>query len=117
LLGASQVDSASVGACSHSSRLVVIVVQHVSQDVLGILQSLGHFGVVALESMVQGQSLSFTLLVDVGHQSALRIQQDLCVVLEVHLHDLVAQSEHNSMLRSHPLLNIDWRHRLRQGLG
>jgi hypothetical protein len=66
--------------------------------------------------MIQGQSLSLSLLVDVSYQSALRIQQDLCVVLEVHLNNLVAQSEHYGVLGSHPLLYIDWWHLLWQCL-
>jgi len=44
-----------------------VVVQHVSQDVLGILQALGHLGVATLKSLVEWESRSLTPLVHVGH--------------------------------------------------
>jgi hypothetical protein len=31
------------------------------------------------------------------------------MVLEVHLHDLVGQAEHDGVLRPHPLLNVHMR--------
>ena len=77
-----------------------------SQDVLCILESLGHLCIVRLEREVEWESLSVALLVHVGHQSALRIKQDLRVVLEIHLYYFVAQTEHYCMLRSHPFLHI-----------
>lgn len=82
-----------------------------SEDVLRIFQSLRHFCVVAIQSLVERHCRSFALLVHVRHISILRIEQYLCMVLEIDLHDLVAQTEHDGMLRSHPFLNIHraWR--------
>lgn len=86
--------------------LLLIIVQHVSKDVFRVLQPLCHFGVVTVQGLVQRHRGSFTLLVNVGHKSVLRIQKDLGVVLEVHLDNLVAKSEHDGMLGSHPLLHV-----------
>ena len=83
-----------------------IVAEHVSKDVLGVLKSLGHFCIVRFECLIQRQVNSLTFLVHIGHNSALRVQKDLGLVLEVHLNDLVAESEHDRVLGSHPFLNI-----------
>ena len=80
--------------------------QHVGQDILGVLQPLGHFDVVALQSLVQGHRRPLSFLVDISDESALRVQQDFSVVLEVNLHDLVAKPEHDCVLSSHPLLDV-----------
>ena len=78
-----------------------------SKDVLGVLQSLGHLGVVAIQGLVEWHGLSLTLLVHVGNISVLRVEQDFSVVLEVDLNNLVAESEHNGMFGTHPFLDVD----------
>ena len=85
---------------------VGVVVEHVRQDVLGVLESLGHLCVVAFQGYVQRQSLPFALLIDICDQPVLRVEQYLRVILETHLHYFIAESEHYGMLRPHPLLHI-----------
>jgi hypothetical protein len=61
--------------------------------------------------VTQRKCLSLTLLVYVSNEATFRIQKNLSVILEIHLHNLVAEAEHYGMLSSHPLLNIDvWVH-------
>ena len=45
---------------------IIVVVEHVSQDVLGVLQSLSHLSIVALQGMIERERLSFSLLVHVS---------------------------------------------------
>ena len=77
------------------------------QNVLGVLQPLGHFGVVTIESLVERHGTPLTFLVDVGHVPVLRVEQNLGMILEVNLYNLITEPKHNSMLRPHPLLNIN----------
>lgn len=77
------------------------------KNILSVLQPLRHLSVVAIKSLVEWHRRSLTLLVDVSDISIFRVKKDLSVILEVNLHNLVAQSEHYSMLSSHPLLHID----------
>lgn len=44
-----------------------IVVEHVSEYVLGVLEALGHLCIVRLEGLVEGQSRALALFVDVGY--------------------------------------------------
>jgi len=83
----------------------------VSQDIFRVLQTLGHLRIVAVEGLVQRHRRSLTLLVYVCHISVLRVQEDLRVVLEVNLHNFVAEAEHYSVLGSHPFFHVDtaWR--------
>jgi len=67
-----------------------IVVEHVRQDILGVLQALGHLLVVAVESVAQRHDRPLTSLVHVGDEAVFRVEQDFCVVLEVDLNNLVA---------------------------
>ena len=100
------------GIASNSHRvLLLVVVKHVSQDVLRVLETLCHLGVIAIKSLVQWHGRPLSLLVHVGHISVLRVKQDLCVVLEVNLHNLVAETEHNGVLCPHPFLHVhaSWR--------
>lgn len=57
--------------------------------------------------MVQRHGLSLTLLVNISHVSVFRVKQDFSVILEVDLYNLVAQSEHDSMFGTHPLLDVN----------
>lgn len=84
-----------------------IGVEHVRQDILGVLEALDHLEVGGLHGTVQWVSATLALLVHVGHDLRLRAQHDLGVVLEVHLHHLVRQAEHDRVPRSHPFLHID----------
>jgi len=79
------------GVSSHSHWiLLLIIVQHVRQDILCVLQPFGHFGVVAIQGLVQRHRGAVALLVHVGNVPVLRVQQNFRMVLEVNLHDLVA---------------------------
>lgn len=86
---------------------MAIVIQHMGQDFLSVLESLSHFSVGALESSSERIVTSLSLFVHVDHQFILRAQNDLSLVSEVHLDNLVAQSEHHCMSSLHPLLDID----------
>lgn len=83
-----------------------IGVEHVRQDVLGVLEALDHLEVGGLHGAVQRVRATLALLVHVGHDLRLRTQHDLGVVLEVHLYHLVREPEHNSVPRPHPFLHI-----------
>ena len=84
-----------------------IVVQHVCQDVLRVLQALRHLLIIGVKCLAERHDRPLALLVDVGDQTVVRVEQDLRVVLEVDLHDLVAQPEHDGVPGSHPLLDVD----------
>lgn len=86
--------------------LLLIIIEHVSQDVLRILETLRHLRVVTVQRLVQRHRRSLALLVDVGHVAVLGVEEDLCVILEVDLDYLVAKSEHDRVLSSHPLLHV-----------
>lgn len=81
------------------------------QDILRVLQPLRHFRVIAVKRLVEGHGRPLTLLVDIGDVPVLRVEQDLSVVLEVHLNDLVAEAEHDGVFCPHPLLHVNrsWR--------
>jgi len=76
------------------------------ENVLRIFESLRHLLVVAVESLTERHDRTLSTLVDVGHKAVFGVQQDLGVVLEIDLDNLVAESEHNCMLRAHPLLDV-----------
>ena len=78
------------------------------KNVFSVFQSLSHFSIVRLKSQVKRQSLPLSFLIHISHKSAFRIQQNLRMVLEINLHNLIWQSEHNCMFCPHPFLNIDW---------
>jgi len=46
--------------------------------------------------------------VDIGHHACFTAEYNFSVVLEVDLHYLVRESEHDRMLGAHPLLDLDW---------
>jgi len=77
------------------------------EDVLCILKALCHLRIVGVQGLIEGHGRTLALLVNVSHISVFRIQEDLCVVLEIDLHDLVAQTEHDGVLRAHPFLHVD----------
>jgi len=85
-----------------------VLVQHVGQDVLSVLQTLHHLEVSRLHGRIQRVGASLSALVDVGDDLSLRAEHDFGVVLEVDLHHLVGKSKHDSMSSAHPLLDIDY---------
>ena len=87
--------------------LLIVVVQHVGQNILGVLQPFRHLCVIAIECLIQRHGRSLALLVDICYIFVFRIQKNLSVILEVNLDDLVAKSEHNCMLGPHPFLDIN----------
>jgi hypothetical protein len=42
-----------------------------SEDILGILETLGHLGIIRLKSLIQWEGLPLSLLIDVGDKAAL----------------------------------------------
>lgn len=107
--------------------MVGILIKHVSEDILGVLQTLHHFQIGALHGCVERVGVALTTFVDVGDHLGFAAQHDFCVVLEVNLHHLVGEAEHDSMAGAHPLLYIHnvsqarllrfWRNCLLFGLG
>ena len=83
-----------------------VLIEHVSQDVLRVLQALNHFQVCRLHSRVEGVGASLSAFVYICYYLGLRTEHDLCVILEVDLYNFVWQTEHDSMSCSHPFLNI-----------
>ena len=84
-----------------------IVIQHVGQNVLRILQPLGHLLVIRIKGLAKWHDRPLTFFVDVGDETIVRVEQDLCMVLKVHLYNLIRQTEHDGVPRAHPLLNVD----------
>lgn len=90
-----------------------VVAQHLGQDLLGVLQPFGHFGVVTLEGVAEGEVGPVLVLVEVLDELPVGTKEDLGLVLEDHLDDLVGETEHNGLFGLHPLLHVD----LRRGTG
>lgn len=88
------------------------VVQHRRQDVLRVLQTLRHFGIVAVQRQTKRHDRPLALFVDVRDVSALGVEEDLGAVLEIDLNYLIRKTEHRRVRRSHPFLyvNTAWRH-------
>lgn len=77
------------------------------QNLLGVFESLGHFGVLAVKGCCQWVLTSLALEIDVCDEFLFRRQDNLRLVSEVDLDNLVTQPEHDGMLGLHPLLDID----------
>ena len=90
-----------------SIQVACILIQHVRQNVLRVLQTLHHFQVGRLHRRVERISAPLATFVDVGDHLGLRTQHDFGVILEVHLDHFVGQAEHDGVARSHPFLNVD----------
>lgn len=88
-------------------RTSSILIQHVSEDILGVLETFDHLQVGAVHGRSKRVGGAFTTLVNVGHDLGLRAQHDLSVILEVHLDHFVGKAEHNRVSCAHPLLHID----------
>ena len=76
------------------------------QNLLCVLQSLGHLSILAVQGSCQGILTPLSLQIDIGHQFLLAGKDDLSLVSEVDLDDFVAESEHDGMLGLHPFLDI-----------
>lgn len=85
---------------------LLVVVEHMRENIFGVFEPLGHLGVVAIKGLVKWHCRAFSLLVNIGDVPVLRVEQNLRVVLEVHLHNFVAQPEHDCMFCSHPFLHV-----------
>ena len=54
------------GVASHSHRiLLLVVVKHVCQDILGVLETLSHLSVIAIQSLVKRHGGPFSLFVNI----------------------------------------------------
>lgn len=82
------------------------VVDHMGKYLFGVVESLLHFLVAALEGSGKRVVAAFCLLVDVGEHLELRGEDDLGLVGEVDLHDLVGETEENGVAGLHPLLEV-----------
>ena len=89
-----------------SVRARPIIVQHMRQNVLRVLQALRHLLIVRVECLTERHDGSLALLVDISYEPVVRVEQDLGVILEVDLDDLVGKSEHDGVPSAHPLLDI-----------
>lgn len=96
----------SGGSCWASYGMVCILVEHVGEDILGVLQAFDHLQVGALHGCVERIRIALPTLVDVGDYLGLAAQHDFSVVLEVDLHHLVGEAEHDGMAGAHPLLHV-----------
>ena len=85
---------------------LLVVVEHMRENIFGVFEPLGHLGVVAVKGLVKWHCRAFSLLVNIGDVAVLRVEQNLSVVLEVHLHNFVAQPEHDCVFGSHPFLHV-----------
>lgn len=88
------------------SSIGLVRCKHVSQNVFGVFQPLGHFYVSGLQCRCKRICGSDAFLVYVGHLSAFWAKNDLSMIFEIDLHYFIAESEHDSMLGSHPLFHI-----------
>ena len=66
-----------------------ILIKHVCQDVLGVLEALDHLQVGRLHGRVERVGAPLASFVHVGDHLGLRAQHDLSVILEVHLYDFI----------------------------
>ena len=76
------------------------------EDILGVLESLGHFCVGAFKSCRERVVCSGSCAVYVSDHFILRGKEDFCFILERHLDDFVRESKHNCVLSFHPLFHI-----------
>ena len=89
-------------------RLLAGITQHMREYIFGVLQTFGHLKVGALECTGQRVGAPLTFFIHVGYNSSFTGQNNLSLILEIDLHNLVGQPEHNSMASAHPLLDVDF---------
>lgn len=80
--------SLSVLSCCGSC--IAVVVKHVSQDILGVLQALRHLLIVAVESLTQRHYRALTSLIYISDKSIVGVKKNLSVILEVDLDYFIA---------------------------
>ena len=73
---------------------------------LGVLEALGHFCVLAVQGGGQRVLAPLALQIDISDEFLLAGEDDLGLVGEVNLHDLVAEPEHDRVFGLHPLLDV-----------
>ena len=106
---AQAISSGTVGCRLHllPVQIASVLVEHVSQNVLGVLQSLDHLKICWLHSWVQWVCAPLASFVHIGDDFGLWTEHDLSVILEVHLDHLVRKTEHDGMACTHPFLHVD----------
>ena len=77
-----------------------------SENFLGVLESLGHLCIFAIKSGCQRIITSLSFQVDVSYQLLFTWQNDFSLVCKVNLNNFVAESEHYSVFSLHPFLDI-----------
>ena len=60
------------------------------QNILGVLESLGHFLVVAVKCLTQRHDRPLSSLVYISDQSVVRVKKNFSMILEVDLYDFIA---------------------------
>ena len=71
-------------------RVLLIIIKHMCQDIFGIFQSLCHFSVITIESLIKWHSRSLSFFIDIGYIPILRIQEYLSMILEINLYYFIA---------------------------
>ena len=59
----------SVGCLGRCLALWSIIVEHVRENVLGVLEALGHLRIVTVEGLAQRHDRPFALLIHISHQA------------------------------------------------
>lgn len=65
---------------------IAVIVEHVSQDILGVLETLCHLLIVAVERLTQRHYRALTSLIYIRDKSIVRVKKNLSVILEVNLY-------------------------------
>jgi hypothetical protein len=82
-------DTVSIESLSSRLSCVDIRIEHVCQNVLGILQPLDHFKIGGFHCATKRVGLSLPSLVNISHKLGLRAEHDFSMVLEVNLDNFV----------------------------
>lgn len=108
-----------IDICHGASSVVVSVVicKHVSEDILCIFETLWHFCVRAFQSSRERIVSTSSLAINVSDHFIFRRQENFCLVLEANLHNLIGETEHNSVFGLHPFLDIHVRLQVTSRLG
>lgn len=99
--------------CSDSSGFLrwrwrrAIWSEHLSENVFCVFQSFWHFFIAWINCLGKSICLSLTFLVDICDHFCFRWKNDLCMILKIYLDNFIRKSKHDSILCSHPLLDIN----------
>lgn len=85
----------------------VIRSKHLSKYVLCVFESFRHLFIARINSLRESICFSLAFLVYICHHFSFRAENDLCVILKIHLNNFVRKSKHHSVLCSHPLFHIN----------